>query len=552
MTSPSMTRRSLLGAAGAATVGLGLAACTPGGGSGGPNAASDPTGGSAPGSSFEMPAFTPYEGVTPDLPAAPNGAAPYFEKLPAEPPAYLDEAVGSGEDVTIYSIVSAPLVPVEQNPRWQSLNDMLGVNLQIQGATPGDFADKFQTMVAGNTLPDVTCVLTTLTPQLPSMLPAKFTDLTEYLAGDAINDYPALANMPTYNWSGGSIFDDKIFLIPKPNFALFRTYMIREDIAEERGLNTAPADGEELEELLAGFTDVSKNQFATTAWEGLLDMVNEMMGTPNAWAEEDGKFTNAYETENFAEALATVARFGAAGYLHPDTFSDAIKSQATAMYNGGQMPFWPVTASWGFRAANTELENPEARSVTIPLRAWDGSGPCGRWLGAGTPYRIGIPKTDPDRVKQLLRLIDALSAPFGTKEYTEITYGVEGVDYTRDSDGIVQVTDEGATNNITPVMYAGDSVPVHYGVHPGYAKLEYEQEKADMDHAVDQPQVDYQSTTDQSKGAELRGRVTDTIRGVIQGRSTMDDWTRAVDEWRQNGGDTIRAEYEASFEAGNS
>src|SRR5690606_19394932 len=142
------------------------------------------------------------------------------------------------------------------------------------GAPIGDYPSKFQTLVAGNDLPDICAVLPTITTRIPEMLRATFTDLSEYLSGDAVNDYPALANIPTYNWQNG-IYGDSIYLIPSPRWILYRAYVVRVDIAEAAGLDPHFTNGSELGDLLAGLSNPKSNTFATASALALLDMVNE-------------------------------------------------------------------------------------------------------------------------------------------------------------------------------------------------------------------------------------------------------------------------------------
>ena len=49
----------------------------------------------------------------------------------------------------------------------------------------------------------------------PAFLDAKCTDLTQYLAGDAIRDYPNLAAIPSRSWKG-ALVNGKIYGVPIP------------------------------------------------------------------------------------------------------------------------------------------------------------------------------------------------------------------------------------------------------------------------------------------------------------------------------------------------
>lgn len=532
-----ITRRTLLTSAGGAALALYLPACSgPSTSSAGPN-----------GERVTLPTFTAYDGVKPDLPALPNGTSPYFAKIPNTPERFLTEKPSAGGAIRGFTIINGAPVPVERNPFWQGINDLLGSKLEITGVPAGGYADKFQTLVAGGELPDFCCVMPTLTPQLAGMLQARFTDLTEHLSGDAVKTYPSLANIPTYNWSG-SVHNNRIYLIPSPRFALYRQYLVRADLAAAAGIDPQVRDGDALGEMLAAFTHRRQNRFATVSALGLLDMVNEMMGTPNNWSESAGKFTKDYESEQFAAALDFVAQAWKKGQIHPDAFTPNLSSNATSLYAADQSPLFPNVPSWSGNAIAALKTNPQARTQAIQLPDWDGSAtPVKRWLGPGTPYYIGIPKTSPDRVKEILRVVNALASPFGTQEYMTIRYGAKDTDYTVTPEGQVTPTPQGTTNRVGSVIYLGAPALVHFTTDAGVAKLEYESEKQGMEHVAPQPNLGFVSETNLRQGLALTKTMNDAIAGVIQGRNNFDDWKSAVTNWRSQGGDTIRSEYEKAF-----
>jgi putative aldouronate transport system substrate-binding protein len=87
---------------------------------------------------------------------------------------------------------------------------------------------------------------------------------------------------------------------------------------------------------------------------------------------------------------------------------------------------------------------------------------------------------------------------------------------------------------------------VHYSPVPAFAKAEYESEKAGMDNTAPLPTVGLDSPTDLDKGASLTATMTNLQGEVIRGQKSLKDWDAAVQTWKKNGGDTIRAEYEES------
>jgi len=73
-------------------------------------------------------------------------------------------------------------------------------------------------------------------------------------------------------------------------------------------------------------------------------------------------------------------------------------------------------------------------------------------------------KTSADRVKLLLRVLDYLASPFGSKEWELNHFGVEGTHFTRDANGSPIATARGLVENPVnlPIKYLCDAPQVLY------------------------------------------------------------------------------------------
>src|SRR5262249_17523091 len=127
-----------------------------------------------------------------------------FVNYPKSPFQAVPKAPGNGGDVTIAGETLNPLIPLDQNTLWQDVNKGLNVNLKLNLAPFSDWAfGKFQTLVAGGDLPDLTMIpIGGVIPNLPDFLESKIQDLTPFVSGDNIKEYPNLANLPTIGWKG--------------------------------------------------------------------------------------------------------------------------------------------------------------------------------------------------------------------------------------------------------------------------------------------------------------------------------------------------------------
>ena len=184
------------------------------------------------------------------------------------------------------------------------MNKELGVSLKIPSISTADYPTRLNTVVAGSDVPDIVAaaIFSTTMPNIGDFLNATCADLTPYLSGDAIKEYPNLANLPSTAWPP-MVFNNKIMAVP----------------IAAGGVRTSPlllARWGDLER--AGITSISSpDEFMGiakqlnnpgTRWAlGANTFVNWLAmayGAPNGWRESGGKFTKDYETPEFKEAVA--------------------------------------------------------------------------------------------------------------------------------------------------------------------------------------------------------------------------------------------------------
>ncbi|HIT76593.1 MAG TPA: hypothetical protein IAA98_13495, partial [Candidatus Avipropionibacterium avicola] len=186
-----LNRRSLLAATTAVGVGAGLSACRSG--SDGPTGGS---GGGGGGSASDVtPTYTEFTGVEADLPGdaelgIPNG----FYTYPDAPQKVTEYPLPETEPISILSQGITANVSRNESNWWKMLQADLGNELPTTVILSTQYNEKFQTLVAGDQLPDLVQMVST--PELPKLLEAKFTDLGEFIGGDKVAQYPGLASIP--------------------------------------------------------------------------------------------------------------------------------------------------------------------------------------------------------------------------------------------------------------------------------------------------------------------------------------------------------------------
>lgn len=543
--SGGVSRRRLLSGAGLGIAALAgtaaLAGC--GGSSGGSGSSAEINTDLAP-----LPAYTPIStGPAPDLPGTEIVQPGYFS-----PPQAADlwrsvddaQMPQSSEPVSAF-IISYSTPPPSTNPFLDEVTTRLGTELDLRITSSDTFTQKFATVVAGGEVPDmVEFIAFDLPPHHPQLLDAQFADLTELLSGDAIADYPNLANIPTISWESCRV-NGRIYGTPVHRPAFGSIMVSRPDLFEEiLGEEPAPTSKDEFTAMLTEVTDPRAGRFALTGQSGGSavdwgwDFLGAMFGVPNQWGLEDDTLIHRFETDAWFETLDYIKQLWELGVYHPDTPSSS-GSQAKA-----------------YLAAGTSLLHQDGISAlldkTSPETPYDAIVPFAASGGPGIMYQgsslfsfTALKKAEDERLVEQLRILNYLAAPFGSEENFFLTYGAEGVHHTREADGSVTLTSDG-TAQIGPsaVSYLSAPPQVLFSAVP----LE---DRITRDHAWQQAAESmllksavaglYSPTSSTASSAE--GDVLTAATEYVLGRAALDAVHTAVDSWASGYGDTIREEY---------
>lgn len=536
MTHP-MTRRSLLAGASALAAAGALAGC-----SSGPRAEGD---GAQRVSDAVLPKYIAADTAGADLVSADPNGVPAFFRYPEAPKPAVANAPLAGETVSALTYTYDPAAPgVGDNPLWQGVNEGLGGTLDLVYAPSADYGQRFATTIAGGDLPDLVSIFGTV-QQLPDLLEAKFTDLTEFLAGDAVADYPNLAAIPTQSWQKAAI-GGKLWGIPIPRVPIPGIAFAREDLITGAGLSMTPKTFDEFVDVLTGLVDTKRSVWASGDPGAVLSIVLASQGVSTAWTESGGKFTSGPETEEYEQSLAEVQELWKKGVFHPDSMAannnqrnDWFTQGVTSLVFGGYAG-WSKYEMWGAPVKGFTLG-------TIPQFGHDSSSTPVHPRGAVMSSMTALAKAEPDRIHTLLQVMDWLAAPFGSSEYLLRKYGIEGETFELEgSDPILNSS--GQQMRLAPFAYVADAPQAIYD--PGQAEVaqarfDYQEQALPM--LAPDPTLGLYSEAEAAKNNQLNLGLSDVRDAILVGRSPVSDWAEAIATWRKDGGDQIRAEFEEAF-----
>ena len=277
---------------------------------------------------------------------------------------------------------------------------------------------------------------------------------------------------------------------------------------------------------------------------------------PHGWRiQNDGSLVNAYETEEYRQAVAFCRQLREGGSYHPNAATMTFEEEESALLGGEISLQIQGYATWlgpdGLRGRIRDL-NPAADLRGVIMPGFDGGQPVtfnepGYYGFTAISAQAG---KDESRVEELLRIMNYLLAPFGSEEQIFLEFGVEGVHHTVEDSGGRVLTEAGRLQiglvGYTPLVWVARPEPqvFYYPTIEGEAAYAQDLAVQVLSVGIDNPTFGLFSATNSDKSGELGQLQSDRIGAIIAGRDDLSAFDDFVSEWRSRGGDQIRAEYE--------
>ena len=555
-------RRTFLRLAGVASVGLSFLAESCGTVAGNTAPAATPAAGAAVAvqptsvAGSTLPAYVAIQGPKPDLPGSETGLQDGYFTYPRNVFKSVSQTPGLGSDVTAMTRdAGGPPPPLEQNAAWQAVNKQLNANMKLQIISPADYQARVATVMAGGDTPDLMYFMTgtQVTPGLPEYFKASFADLGPYLAGDAARDYPNLAGLPSASWKL-TRYNNSIYGIPLPRPSVDNIWFINQTRFNDLGL-TQPKNKDDFKRVLMALTRPQMNQYGLGDSSPTLGLalgrgdcpMAAMFGVPNNWSvDASGKFTKDFETEQFKAALDYVRDLYASGVYFPDPLNGVtIKSSFLGGKYGVMLQGWSPYPLEFWNAGKTQ--NPPMEVRTLAPFSHDGSTPIFHRYGLNLGM-TAIKTGSPERVRELLRIMNYLAAPFGSEESLLLDYGVKDTDFTFDGQGNPVPSTKGLSDLFVSWKYLTQHQQVIFDASDSnFASAAYAAQQGIVPYLLDDPSVGLYSATDTNKGGVLTQKVLDGLAEMVTGHAPASGLDQLLTDWRGGGGDQMRAEYQQAY-----
>jgi len=513
--------------------------------------ANTPVAGGPQATGLQMPTYLPFQGPRPDFSASTDGIVPPgYLTFPKDLAKSSSGAIGKGEEVNFFTYsINPPPPPPDQNPAWAQVNKELGINLKFGTVALQDWDSKLATMLASGDMPDMLTldVLGRLIPNELDFMTRQAADLTPYVSGDAIKAYPNLANFTPAAWKY-CVRGGRFFGLPRLTNSVGATMIVKQNLLDERGVKSFS----NKDDFLKFLQDVkaSGNMFGIGGVQAAnMNFIAQLFRAPHRWRNDKGKLTRNYETPEYRSAVEYLRTLWDAGVVSPDTPTFTQNSGAQQFY-ASKFAMYP-TSFFAFGIAWDRLlriDKDFRLGAVLPFGADGGKGATFQEWG-GNQITV-IKKGSPERVKQVLGVLNYLASPFGSQEHLLNYFGIRDVEHSLDDKGNPVLSEKGLQDVqylawgtiISPPPYLFDAFD------PRFVSTAHPIEMAAHDLAVVDPTVGVFSNTEASKGAALQMAMEDGINAIIFGRSSMSTYDQLVKDWRTNGGDQIRSELESELQ----
>lgn len=461
-------------------------------------------------------------------------------------------------DNDLYISILAPLHFPQPPARelMEEIEDLTGTRLDINWIPEGVYTDKMNTGLITHSLAKVTFVKFTDYNLVKNAIRSdSFWEIGPYL-----QDYDHLKGLDPTILEQASV-DGRIYGLYTERPSSRQGVIIRQDWLDRLQL-LKPRSLEDLYEVMRQFTYDDPDGNGKQDTIGLVDRndlvygvfktLSSYFGTPNNWKVENDQLIPEFMTEEYMETMNFMKKLYNEGILNQDFALTSKEIQRDRFIRGeagvliGSMTD-VQRLSIEARAINPEAEFTLVNRIEGPegYKVWSIPNYNGLFLFS----KKAIPTEQ--ELKDLLQFFDRTM----DKDVANLMmYGVEGRHYSLVNGEVIlpESTSQLRVNEVSPLyslMIAdiGNSNIMKVGQKEHLTNLADQLSEDNELFLVNDPTVSLSSPTFDEKNAELSALIADATYNYILGSIDVIGFEQEIKRWRQNGGDQIIEEYNASL-----
>lgn len=497
--------------------------------------------------------------VEPDLVGEPPHHPSGFTSYPEPVQAVTDLPSGSG--TYEFTIPMWGEAPSKDDPYYAAVHEAWGGTvINIRHADGNTFADTSAQWLQANEFGDGIQMFSWMLyahPNFRETVVNTFYDLTDLLSGDIADRWPLLAGRETAAW-GKSVWSTdpedpesaRIFGIPGsisggPGNGMYA----RTDLLEAAGL-AMPTSVEELLDVAREWSDDAAGQWAffgtdwfTPAWFGLAS------GEGWVWDEEQDKLIHNCERPEYTEWLEFRRTLHDEKLQHPDAASGTLEPKD--LFTAGTILFHQDGITYWSDFTN-QVKGGEAEGTIAPIGAIAANGrtPLVHAVNDVEGWVFLSKDLEQEQVEEILDVANFCSAPYGTKEFELLEYGVEGEHFNYGDDGTPVYTELGTSIVQAPVNFKTFSgrVQTFLTGQPDFVqdRFEYNATMKDYIETNIWEGMRVEAPADSVAADQAR---QDQENDIAYGRAELSEIPSMVETFLKNGGEAAREHFTAAYKA---
>lgn len=462
--------------------------------------------------------------------------------------------------LSIMATLHTPEIPDERLEKL--IEEKTDTELDIQWVPDANYIEKLNTAFATGTLPmAVSISAQELGTQFKQAIrDDQFWEISPYL-----DEYENLKKLKPTIIENTKV-DGKVYAIYQGRPLSRQGFIFRKDWADKLGIAT-PTNTEEFYEMARAFTEDDPDGNGKDDTIGLSDRsdliygafktVSSWFGTPNEWGMKDGKLMPEFMFDEYIDTLDFFRDLHENGYINKD-FPVTSKKDQQAMFKNGTSGIYvgSIGDVQGLYddaiKLNPDLEYDVQNKVEGP------NGEFGIWSIPGFGSAILFPKSaikSEEELKKALEFYDKLMTP---ELANLLLWGIEGEHYeVKDGAALPDASiREKLDREVRPYLSLEVGEPDTNGRYEGLAEYEIKAKaeeliKENENYLIHNPVVTLDSETFTKNGERLQTIIIDATYQYILGQIDKKGFEDAVKKWREQGGDKVIEEYNASYEKVN-
>lgn len=459
----------------------------------------------------------------------------------------------SNEPITMMTILHTPEVP--DGKIQGMIEEETGAKLDIQWIPNDNYVERLNAAFATGTLPKVVSIQDT------DLFIGAIQDGQFWEVGPYLDEYENLSKLKPEILENSKV-DGKIYSIYQGRPLSRSGIIYRKDWADNLGLD-APTNIDEVFEMVRAFTEDDPDGNGKDDTIGLTDRsdmyygafkaISSWFGTPNGWGEQNGVITPEFMFDEYMDTMDYIKGIHEGGYMNQD-FPVTSKTDQVNMFKTGKagMYIGSMGDVEGIYRDATEL-NPDAEfDVHNYVEGPDGE--YNIWSIPGYGSLFMFPKSAVKTEEELKSILDFFDQLMEPDNMNLLLWGIEGEHYTLE-DGLAKTITENqqaVDREVRPYMSLEVGEVESSGRYEGYSDYEpkvkaTELEKDNENFLIQDMSIGLYSEEYIQSNERLQEIMNDATYKYILGQIDKDGFNKAIENWKNQGGQTIMDEFTEDY-----